>query len=69
MTPNIPKEYAVPPTAHTVAREDCCPCFSARAERFSPEKICWFCKFASFDLISNHLPEKGTCRYPDGSSF
>ena len=28
------------------------------------EPICWFCKYAGFDLKDDKLPEQGTCLYP-----
>ena len=48
-----------------IARADSCPCFSARKSLLAIEPICWFCRFAGFDLRDDKLPERGTCRYPE----
>jgi hypothetical protein len=42
---------------------DTCPCFSARKSILAIERICWFCRFAGFDLKEDKLPEWGTCLY------
>lgn len=57
-------KYDSPPTDKTVSRFDSCPCFDGRKSLFAIEKICWFCKFAKFDLNSDKLPETGFCKYP-----
>ena len=54
-----------PPTDQAVTRFDCCPCFEGRKSLLAIEKICWFCKFAKFDLNSDKLPEEGVCKCPD----
>lgn len=41
-----------------------CPCFVGRKSLLAIEPICWFCKYASFDLKDDKLPEKGICKYP-----
>ena len=58
-------EYVKPPTDKTVSRFDNCPCFVGRKSLLAIEKICWFCKFAKFDLNSDKLPETGICKYPE----
>ena len=47
-----------------ITRSDTCPCFSGRKSILAIEPICWFCKYASFDLKSDKLPERGVCLYP-----
>lgn len=47
-----------------ITRSDTCPCFSGRKSILAIEPICWFCKYAGFDLRNDKLPEKGTCYYP-----
>ena len=47
-----------------IMRSDTCPCFSGRKSILAIEPICWFCKYAGFDLKSDKLPERGTCCYP-----
>ena len=29
------------------------------------DPICWFCKFAAFNLFSDKLPERGVCKHPE----
>ena len=58
------KEYTSPPTGQPVTRFDHCPCFAERRSLLAPDPICWFCKFAAFDLFSDKLPECGICRHP-----
>lgn len=58
------KEYITPPTEQTISRFDHCPCFQGRRSLLAIEPICWFCKFAGFDLKSDKLPESGICYYP-----
>ena len=57
--------YVRPPTNKTVSRFDNCPCFDGRKSLLAIEKICWFCKFAKFNLDSDKLPELGICKYPE----
>lgn len=47
-----------------IARSATCSCFSARKSLLAIEPICWFCKYADFDLKDDKLPEMGTCKYP-----
>ena len=47
-----------------IMRSDTCPCFLGRKSILAIEPICWFCKYAGFDLKSDKLPERGTCCYP-----
>ena len=57
-------EYVKPPTDKTVSRFDNCPCFNERKSLLAIEPICWFCKYARFELSSDKLPENGICKYP-----
>ena len=57
--------YGRPPTGQSVTRFDHCPCFAERRSLLAPDPICWFCRFAAFDLFSDKLPEHGICKYPD----
>ena len=65
MSPDIHAEHLHPPTGQTVTRFDHCPCFSERKSILATDPICWFCKFASFDLFSDKLPECGVCKHPE----
>ena len=64
MAPDIHREYESPPTGQAVTRFDHCPCFAERRSLLAIDSICWFCRFAVFDLFSDKLPEKGMCKYP-----
>ena len=57
--------FSVPPTGQSVTRFDSCPCFAERKSLLAIESICWFCKYAEFDLLSDKLPEQGVCRCPE----
>ena len=57
-------EFSTPPIGSEVSRFDHCPCFSARRSLLAAEPICWFCRFAKFDLFSDKLPESGVCKHP-----
>lgn len=48
-----------------ITRSTTCPCFAARRSLLAIEPICWFCRYAGFDLKSDKLPERGVCHYPD----
>ena len=65
MNPEVYREFTVPPTGQTVTRFDRCLCFSARQSLLPIEPICWFCRFAAFDLFSDKLPESGICQYSE----
>ena len=65
MSPDIHAEHLHPPTGQTVTRFDHCPCFSERNSILATDPICWFCKFAAFDLFSDKLPERGVCKHPE----
>ena len=65
MSPDIHTEYTSPPTGQTVTRFDHCPCFAERQSLLAIDPICWFCKFAAFDLFSDKLPECGVCRHTE----
>ena len=65
MGPEVNMEYCNPPTGQTVTRFDHCPCFAERQSLLAVDSICWFCKYAAFDLFSDKLPESGICRYPE----
>ena len=61
-------KYGSPPTENSVSRFDCCPCFDGRKSLLPIEPICWFCKYAFFDLNSDKLPESGVCKYPENQN-
>lgn len=65
MSPDIHAEHLHPPTGQKVTRFDHCPCFEERQSLLAIEPICWFCKFAAFDLFSDKLPECGVCKHPE----
>ena len=65
MRPDSHKEYKSPPGGQTVSRFDHCPCFAERQSLLAPDPICWFCKFAAFDMFSDKLPESGVCKHPE----
>lgn len=48
-----------------ITRYATCSCFSARKSLLAIEPICWFCKYADFDLKDDKLPETGTCKFPE----
>lgn len=48
-----------------IKRSDTCPCFAGRKSILAIEPICWFCRFAGFDLKDDKLPERGVCRYSE----
>ena len=48
-----------------ITRTTTCPCFAGRRSLLAIEPICWFCRYALFDLKSDKLPERGVCRYPE----
>ncbi len=52
-------------SGHNIVRNDTCPCFSPRKSLLAIEPICWFCKYAGFDLRDDKLPEQGVCLYPE----
>ncbi len=49
----------------SITRFDTCLCFAVRKSLIPSDKICWFCRYADFDMTSDTLPETGICRYPD----
>ena len=49
-------------SGQVITRFTTCPCFSERKSLFAIEPICWFCKYADFDLKNDKLPEFGVCR-------
>ena len=65
MHPTIHEEYTNPPAGQMVTRFSRCACFAERRSLLAPDPICWFCKFAAFDLFSDKLPECGVCKYPE----
>ena len=65
MSSDIPAEHLYPPAGQAVTRFDHCPCFSERKSILATDPICWFCKFAAFDLFSDKLPECGVCKHPE----
>ena len=64
MSAEKPTEYIKPPGGQTISRFDHCPGFSGRQSLLAIDPICWFCKFAAFDLFSDKLPECGICKFP-----
>lgn len=48
-----------------IIRSSTCPCFEGRKSILAIEPICWFCKYAGFDLKDDKLPERGVCCYPE----
>ena len=48
-----------------IIKSNTCSQFSARKSILAIEPICWFCKYADFDLKDDKLPEKGICKYPE----
>ena len=62
MGPDIHTEFASPPIGQAVSRFDHCPRFSERKSLLAIDHICWFCKFAAFDLFNDKLPESGICK-------
>ena len=65
MRVHVHTDYASPPTGQPVTRFDHCPCFAERRSLLAADPICWFCRFAAFDLFSDQLPESGTCKHPE----
>ena len=47
-----------------VSRTSGCVLFEERRSILHVEPVCWFCKYAQFDLSTDELPENGICRYP-----
>ena len=47
-----------------ITRYITCPCFKGRQSMLAINSICWFCRYAEFDLTSYKLPETGICKYP-----
>ena len=68
MGPDVYTEYTSPPTGQRVTRFDRCPCFEGRQSLLAIDPICWFCRFAAFDLFSDTLPEYGVCKHPEEQS-
>ena len=65
MESTIHKEYGTPPAGQAVTRFDHCSCFAERRSILAADPICWFCKYAAFDLFSDKLPDCGICRHPE----
>lgn len=65
MSRKVHTEFPAPPAGQTVSAFDHCPCFSARKSLLAVQPICWFCRFAKFDLFADKLPENGICRHPE----
>ena len=59
------KEHIIPPAGQRITRFAHCPCFAERRTMLVADPICWFCRFASFDLFSDKLPECGVCYHPE----
>jgi hypothetical protein len=58
------KDEFLSKSGERIARPTTCPCFCGRKSLLAIEPICWFCKFAKFDLKDDKLPEWGVCCYP-----
>lgn len=56
------KEY-VSKSGQEITRMDTCPYFTGRNSILAIEPICWFCKYAGFDLKDDKLPNTGICQY------
>lgn len=69
MSLGVGSEILVAPTDQPITRFDHCPCFVERKSMLAADPICWFCKFAEFDLFSDKLPECGVCRHPENPLF
>ena len=69
MCPEVHTEHEYPPIGQTVTRFDHCSCFAERRSLLAIDHICWFCKFAAFDLFSDKLPESGICKYPENQEI
>ena len=54
-----------PYTDKEITRQTTCSCFKGRQSLLAIEPICWFCRYAKYDLESNNLPQMGICKYPD----
>ena len=65
MKESVHKEHVKPPAGQTITRFDHCRCFAERRSILAADPICWFCRFASFDLFSDKLPECGICHHPE----
>ena len=59
------KDKHLSKSGQQITRSTTCPCFSGRNSLLAVEPICWFCKFAGFDLKDDKLPERGVCCYPE----
>jgi hypothetical protein len=59
------KDKNLSKSGQQITRSTTCPCFSGRKSLLAIEPICWFCKFAGFDLKDDKLPERGVCCYPE----
>ena len=59
------KEGNLSKSGQQILRSSTCPCFAGRESLLAIQPICWFCKFAGFDLKADKLPESGVCCYPE----
>ena len=48
-----------------ITRFTVCENFTPRKSMLSVDKICWFCRYAEFDISADKLPENGICKYPN----
>ena len=51
-------------TGKEITPKGTCPYFTGRKSILAIEPICWFCRYAGFDLNDDKLPEKGVCLHP-----
>ena len=47
-----------------ITRMTTCNHFVQRNSILPIEHVCWFCRYAKFDLSLEKLPENGICGYP-----
>ena len=48
-----------------ITRHTACENFAPRKSILSGDKVCWFCRYADFDISEEQLPEDGICKYPN----
>ena len=48
-----------------ISRTNLCGHFVPRHSFVPIEQVCWFCRYAQFDLSAEQLPENGQCKYPN----
>ena len=48
-----------------ITRHTACEDFIPRESILAIDKMCWFCRYAKFDISAGKLPENGICKYPN----